>query len=449
MNSYCFLATPARKENASKRSKYDSEVVSNYATENTPVFWKDSYNRNIKEAAKKNEEGTSPGGFELGTDDLPSTVGPNENIYGGFPVNDVLGGFELPSPETLAILKAALKKYGPRNEYETQLHHDLENWAYGYEHHALPEYDVKDTPPFYVKMLQGLKMAEEGKKKPSCQQDSGACQPMFHLNDDQCNNLAGNCMPSKPITNSNYEEPCPWKIIEMLFGCKKPAGPKIPSEKPDGAAPPAPKPDEPEKPAEKKPDKSEDEKDSEGKPKPIPIEFEEGHATPQHVEKQVQDIKDNSNKDPNAPVSSDARQKTAKLQSQIGLLGMLKSLGSGDQQAKSLMNIGQHGPNTTTKNEDKEHHGGARSSSKPNQKPAVQEDKVEPGNESNIDNNDKNVIDLGTLPVPQLIQVEQLKTRNLQASRNQQDESKAAPVIKGHKTFSEKKTLSKSKQHKN
>eukprot|EP00112_Aurelia_sp_Birch-Aquarium-sp1_P015438 Seg3419.1 transcript_id=Seg3419.1/GoldUCD/mRNA.D3Y31 product=Ectin protein_id=Seg3419.1/GoldUCD/D3Y31 len=340
--------------NAAKRTKYndeglepnldmgtattgpdDGDIISNYATENTPVFWRDVYEGRKKTHFKKTEEEGPPEGFELGADELPNTVGPSGNVYGGFPVNDMLGGFELPSPETLAILKAALKKYGPRNEYESHLHHDLENWAYGYEHHALPEYDVKETPPFYVTMLEGLKMAEENKKKPSCQQ-GGTCEPMLHLNDDQCNTLAGNCMPSKPVTQTSYEEPCPWKIIEMLFGCKKPAKPKPPmmTGKPDGMEPPPPKPDEPEKPPAEKP-----KKEKEKKPKAIPIQFEEGHATPEHVDKQVEDIKDEAKTAKDASKATQSDQPNAKLQSQLGLLGLLSKSASAKQEPQSRMDF--------------------------------------------------------------------------------------------------------------
>ena len=42
-------------------------------------------------------------------DDMPNTVGPNPNIIGGFPENDVWGNFELPNPETIDRLKLALK----------------------------------------------------------------------------------------------------------------------------------------------------------------------------------------------------------------------------------------------------------------------------------------------------------------------------------------------------
>ena len=42
-------------------------------------------------------------------DDMPNTVGPNPNIFGGFPENDVWGNFELPNPDTIDRLKLALK----------------------------------------------------------------------------------------------------------------------------------------------------------------------------------------------------------------------------------------------------------------------------------------------------------------------------------------------------
>lgn len=412
--------------NAAKRSKYEdggtgtSDIISNYATENTPVFWRDLDTSNVKSPSKKTEEEASPGGFELEPDALPNTVGPNENIYGGFPINDVLGGFELPSPETLAVLKAALKKFGPRNEYEAELHHNLENWAYGYEHHALPEYDIKETPPFYVTMLQGLKMAEEDKKKPACGHAGAECgmySPVFHLNDDQCNTLAGNCMGSKPITSS-YEEPCPWKIIEMLFGCKKPpkpTGPVVPG-KPDGVEPPAPKPDEPEapKPDEpKKPGEEKEEKEEGGKPKPIPIQLEEGHATPAHIEKQVQDIKDEAKNSKGESKSPDNGQQYAKLNSQLSLLSFLKSAAGSKQDTQSRTDFAQPEANTTLEFSSAKLSPGQLSSG---QLPvnSVQATKSTDGGTSGKNVAvDKNGVDLSILPIPQSIQIGSLSTRQL------------------------------------
>ena len=399
---------------------YGRDVISNYATENTPVFWRDLDNINIKRPSKKTEEGEADGGFELEPDAVPNTVGPNENIYGGFPINDVLGGFELPSPETLAILKAALKKYGPRDEYEAKLHHNLENWAYGYEHHALPEYDVKETPPFYVKMLEGLKMAEKGEKKPGCSHPGATCgmaSPVFHLNDDQCNTLAGNCMASKPIT-SGYEEPCPWKIIEMLFGCKKPKKPASDpavAGKPDGVEPPAPKPDAPEAPkpeapkpeapkpeAAKKPPEEKEVKEEGEKPKPIPIQLEEGHATPAHIDKQVQDIKDDAKTAKGVSKSPDNGLQYAKLNSQLGLLSFLKTAASSKQDPQSRTGFANPDANATT-----------TPTSLPPSAVTSQQTKsssMDPGNNIALD---KSEVDLSILPVPESIQIGNLSTRQL------------------------------------
>ena len=403
----------------------EGDIISNYATENTPVFWRDVYEGRKKTHFKKTEEEGPPEGFELGPDELPNTVGPSGNVYGGFPVNDMLGGFELPSPETLAILKAALKKYGPRNEYESHLHHDLENWAYGYEHHALPEYDVKETPPFYVTMLEGLKMAEENKKKPSCQQGGTPCEPMLHLNDDQCNILAGNCMPSKPVTQTSYEEPCPWKIIEMLFGCKKPAKPKPPmiTGKPDGMEPPPPKPDEPEKPVAEKPEN--EEKEKEKKPKPIPIQFEEGHATPEHVEKQVEDIKDEAKAAKDAAKATQSGPPNAKLQSQLGLLGLLSKSASAKQDPQSRMDFAPPALNNSAAKDAadaKEEPSEVQSTNVPvetSQQPNAlkTEETGDTGKQGSSFDDGKNVLDLSILPVPEAIQIGSLKSRHV-ASNN-------------------------------
>ena len=50
-------------------------------------------------------------------DDMPNTAGPNPNIYGGFPENDVWGNFELPNPDTIDHLKLALKMNHHRPMY--------------------------------------------------------------------------------------------------------------------------------------------------------------------------------------------------------------------------------------------------------------------------------------------------------------------------------------------
>ena len=127
-----------------------------------PILWSESYNgqppdyaarrrkraklkraklvhksgdKKSKTGNKKSEEG-GPGGLLPGNgagdlnvaqqdmtsdpqlqDNMPNTVGPNPNIYGGFPENDIWGNFELPSPETIDHLKAALKMHHHRPNY--------------------------------------------------------------------------------------------------------------------------------------------------------------------------------------------------------------------------------------------------------------------------------------------------------------------------------------------
>ena len=382
-------------------ARYNSEVIAKYATENTPLFWKDIDYNDAKRPSKKTEEDASADGAELGPGQLPNTVGPNENIYGGFPINDALGGFELPSPETLAMLKMALRKFGPRNGNEAELHHDLQNWAFDYEHHALPEYDVKETPPFYINMLERIKMAEKG-KGPGCEHMGGGCgstNPVFHLNDDQCNILAGNCMPSKPV-NPNYEEPCPWKIIEMLFGCRKPAKPMrkpIGDGKPDEVEP---KPDNPEKPPE---DKGENEEGK--KPKPIPLELGEGHATPGHIQKQVEDIKDDAKNSKGEQKNPEGVDQAGKLISQLGLMNFLATPNS-KQGAQSRMEFSTPHKNATSANSpksstDRQAQGNAADASQ----------KAKESSETSGNTIDKNEVDLSILPVPESIQISTMNNK--------------------------------------
>lgn len=58
-------------------------------------------------------------------DDMPNTVGPNPNIFGGFPENDIWGNFELPAPTTIDHLKLALKMSHHRPNYAGIFFHML------------------------------------------------------------------------------------------------------------------------------------------------------------------------------------------------------------------------------------------------------------------------------------------------------------------------------------
>ena len=59
-------------------------------------------------SAKKDGGDYDDGDDEESLKNMPNTVGPNPNIYGGFPENDIWGNFELPTPETIDKLKNAL-----------------------------------------------------------------------------------------------------------------------------------------------------------------------------------------------------------------------------------------------------------------------------------------------------------------------------------------------------
>eukprot|EP00794_Sanderia_malayensis_P005410 gene5411-6086_t len=451
--SEAFLDQYEPQHNKLKTDAFDKEIVSDYATENSPVFWKDIEQGDL--GLKKEEEGLPPEGFQQAGDELPSTVGPNENIYGGFPINDVIGGFELPSPETLAVLKLALKQHGPRNEYEATLHHDLENWAYGYEHHALPEYDIKETPPFYVAILQGLKLMQENKSAPGCKEAKPGCGPMIPLTNDQCNTLAGNCMPSKPITSDGFEKPCPWKILEWIYGCKEPKRPTT-SEKPDETEPPVPpppKPDKPEKPVEAKPvnvkpekteepkptekapQKAQEEEKPSKKPKPIPIQFNTFHG-----EKLAPDIKDDmsSTRDSSSALVSG----NSTLSEELGILANLSNKDSKaaarEKEKSTATSAGEGLANTNNTSESKLHVDSSQvpdialeidneqTSLKSTQSELITKGKPEPAKEPakepplQTGNNahrrllHKNELDLSLLPNPESIQLGSLRGHQLE-----------------------------------
>ena len=60
-----------------------------------------------KDGCGNSEENGNP--KSLIEDEMPNTVLPNPNIYGGFPENDIWGNFELPPPSILRKLKLQLK----------------------------------------------------------------------------------------------------------------------------------------------------------------------------------------------------------------------------------------------------------------------------------------------------------------------------------------------------
>ena len=91
--------------------------------ENMPILWSEGHNgatrkskagrvgryRNKYRQSYSRKDG---GDYDEDLDDsmknMPNTVSPNPNIYGGFPENDIWGNFELPTPETIDKLKSAL-----------------------------------------------------------------------------------------------------------------------------------------------------------------------------------------------------------------------------------------------------------------------------------------------------------------------------------------------------
>ena len=286
-----------------------NEFVQNFVQSDAPLLWSDHYNGkkigpSNKVSNKKTEEGLLN---DVPDDGMPNTVGPNPNIFGGFPANDNWGGFQLPSPEKLAVLKLALSPHRGHMLDVNHVESGTQNWNYDYEHHALPEYDVKETPPFHLALLQGMKMMEEAKNpKAGSKPCVGLCPPATHLVDlspQQCEMLYSWCKPKKQPAESQYELPCPYKILEKLYGCKPPAkaekeGDQHPVEKPEELF--SEKPEEPEippqKPMKAKKVPSEKAENNERKPPPptLPMKVQgnikapvQGDAKSPSVEDQV------------------------------------------------------------------------------------------------------------------------------------------------------------------
>lgn len=111
----------------------DTTEFDNFA-QTSPILWtKKTADIEQKFIRTPNEEGPGPppeGGpdavephvtAEDSLDDMPNTAGPNPNIFGGFPENDVWGNFELPAPDTIDHLKIALKMSHHRPNYAGNL----------------------------------------------------------------------------------------------------------------------------------------------------------------------------------------------------------------------------------------------------------------------------------------------------------------------------------------
>ena len=102
---------------------YDDASVFENFDKSAPILWEnENYDKiaNKRKHVKKIKKGSKKDGGseeEMGENEMPNTVNPNPNIYGGFPENDVWGNFELPAPETIDRLKLALKMNHHRPSY--------------------------------------------------------------------------------------------------------------------------------------------------------------------------------------------------------------------------------------------------------------------------------------------------------------------------------------------
>jgi len=155
---------------------------------------------------------------EIDEGDFPSTALQNPNIFGGFPENDIWGNFELPASETLDKLKSSLKVNHHKPNYGAEDGSDSISELYGYEHHALPEYDILETPQFHEtprgqKLLQDIASSNGG----GCP-GMGSCPPIAAK--IACQNIQTTCNDKGESSQAiDYESPCAAKILS-LFGCK-------------------------------------------------------------------------------------------------------------------------------------------------------------------------------------------------------------------------------------
>lgn len=102
---------------------YDDAAIFENFDKNAPILWEnENYDKlaNKRKHVNKIKKGAKKDGGdeeEMEENEMPNTVNPNPNIYGGFPENDVWGNFELPAPETIDRLKLALKMNHHRPSY--------------------------------------------------------------------------------------------------------------------------------------------------------------------------------------------------------------------------------------------------------------------------------------------------------------------------------------------
>ena len=106
---------------------------------------------------------------------------------------------------------------------------DANDQLYGYEHHALPEYDILETPPFQKVLWQNaqLMQALKGSSMQSgeCVPGMGSCPPVKIT----CEELkeACNYAHHPGLKSPEYEPPCAGKIL-ALFGCNQNAAAPLP-----------------------------------------------------------------------------------------------------------------------------------------------------------------------------------------------------------------------------
>lgn len=109
--------TPQRDEMADSK---DSNEFNSFS-DDQPIMWSDPRSIDSKITRVSNLDKKGGDGEEAPDGapavDMPNTVLPNPNIYGGFPENDVWGNFELPAPSTIDHLKLALKMNHHRPNY--------------------------------------------------------------------------------------------------------------------------------------------------------------------------------------------------------------------------------------------------------------------------------------------------------------------------------------------
>lgn len=203
---------------------------------------------------------------------------------------------------------------------------DSNDQLYNYEHHALPEYDIMETPPFHEVLWQNAQLHEALKAgaKPGCASGMGSCPPVNAK--VTCQNLHNACAVNAqhPVHKVKFAPPCAAKIL-ALFGCGKPEPPPKKPKPPPHIDEPLPIPIKVKKPEKPKEEEEKPEKPKEEEKKPDKPKEDDSKKKGDPL---VDFISDSMDQSPETAGNTAATTQTTKKQAQsrIGLLNPEQSL---------------------------------------------------------------------------------------------------------------------------